>query len=56
MNYCRFHNTLADLKDCLEHFEDELSESERKDANKLVALCGRIHAEYSDQEAGDEND
>lgn len=47
MSYCRFHNTLIDLKDCadaLSELEDlsSLSETERKAALKLMKLCGEI--------------
>lgn len=47
MSYCRFHNTLLDLRDCYESMkEDEpLSESELIARNKLVELCSRIHNE-----------
>jgi len=45
MSYCRFENTLHDLRDCWENFEDpqdELSESEKKARKKLVELCREI--------------
>lgn len=46
MSYCRFENTLADLKDCDEALNDrgldDLSESEKKAAIKLIAMCKHI--------------
>lgn len=49
MSYCRFHNTLQDLKDCYEHMDDEdLSEEEKKARDKLIKLCGDINWDYND--------
>ena len=48
MSYCRFENTLHDLEDCWENFEDpqgELSESEERCRKKLVKLCREIAEE-----------
>jgi len=28
MSYCRFQNTLMDLRDCIENWDDELSEND----------------------------
>jgi hypothetical protein len=43
MSYCRFTNTLADLRECEEHFEDDgLSEEEAINRDKLLKLCHRI--------------
>ena len=43
MSYCRFQNTLKDLRDCYEHLDDEdLSEEEKRAKNKLVELCSDI--------------
>ena len=45
MNYCKFENTLHDLRDCWNDFEDsqeELSESEKKARKSLVELCKEI--------------
>lgn len=41
MSYCRFENTLPDLRDCLEAInnEDVLSEREAKFAKKMVQVC-----------------
>lgn len=46
MSYCRFENTLKDLRDCYEHLDDSLSnESKRKARRQLVALCITIAGE-----------
>ena len=46
MSYCRFRNTLEDLRDCYEGLDDELDDglhSEELIARKrLIALCQKI--------------
>ena len=50
MSYCRFHNTLADLYDCVNALEDFLdndenvisSDDERRKAKKLIELCHEV--------------
>ncbi len=47
MAYCRFQNTLADLRDCEDALDEmwdlsELSEEERKAAKRLIQVCRRI--------------
>jgi len=43
MAYCRFQNTLADLRDCLTHWDDDQISREEEDARtKLAALCEEI--------------
>ena len=36
MSYCRFRNTLGDLRDCREHVDDELSSGERDAFIELI--------------------
>jgi hypothetical protein len=48
MSYCRFSNTLSDLRDCYEHIDDELSPEEQKAREALIRLCGNIANEYED--------
>lgn len=48
MSYCRFENTLRDLRDCWENFEDlqgKLSTSEERARDRLVELCKEIAEE-----------
>ncbi len=42
MGYCRFQNTVADLRDCFDHLHDELSPDEERARQRLVDLCKRI--------------
>ena len=43
MSYCRFENTLRDLRDCSANMQGgELSESETKARLALIALCADI--------------
>lgn len=47
MSYCRFRNTLSDLRDCVDHIDDEvetdeeegLSQEEASAREKLIELC-----------------
>lgn len=50
MSYCRFQNTLPDLRDCYEALDDfdGLSEDERKAAVRLVKLAAKIADEFGD--------
>jgi hypothetical protein len=54
MSYCRFENTLKDLKDCFEHMDDNLSESEKEYRSRLIALCGQIAVSCQDMIIGEE--
>ena len=54
MSYCRFQNTLQDLKDCWDHVDDEdLSFDEMKAKNKLILVCSSI-AHYFEEDEDDE--
>ena len=46
MSYCRFENTLQDLKDCSEHISDDITARENIQREKLIALCAKIANEY----------
>lgn len=47
MSYCRFSNTLEDLRDCDDHLNDnDLSEGEAKAREKLIKLCICIADDY----------
>jgi len=47
MSYCRFENTLSDLKDCYDNIteDDNLSAAETEARKKLLLLCNRIAEE-----------
>lgn len=45
MSYCKFENTLAALRECMEDIENEredLSDSEAEAKEKLMVLCAKI--------------
>lgn len=50
MSYCRFHNTLQDLKDCYYNIEDvdNMSFEEKRARKKLIEICMDIadNADY----------
>lgn len=54
MSYCRFSNTLADLRDCqealsnMDDFKKELSGEEARAAKKLLKLCGELAADFGE--------
>ena len=58
MSYCRFENTLKDLRDCYRDMTggtsfDELSEEEQVYRNQLVALCKTIADNFDEEEIED---
>jgi hypothetical protein len=59
MSYCRFENTLRDLRDCYKDMSEtdfyELSESEQEARNKLVALCQNISEQFEEEEIIEED-
>ena len=50
MSYCRFHNTLQDLKDCYYNIEDveDMSDEEKRARKQLIEICMDIadNADY----------
>jgi len=47
MGYCRFENTLPDLRDCYENMDDDdLSEEESRARRKIIKLCQEIVEDY----------
>ena len=50
MSHCRFHNTLHDLRDCYEHWDDDLSEEEVKAREILLRVCKKIVANFDQEE------
>ena len=48
MSYCRFQNTLHDLRDCYENLDDQdLYNDEKEAKSSLIQLCTKISGEYS---------
>ena len=53
MSYCRFINTLADLRDCYDNIDDrDISQEEMVARDRLITLCTLISLEYDDLENG----
>jgi hypothetical protein len=54
MSYCRFQNTLKDLRDCAEALEEigdnlaELSKDEARAATALIAICQEIGSRFDE--------
>ena len=50
MPYCRFRNTLEDLRDCNDYLDtdEELSVEEERARRRLVKLCTQIAANYGE--------
>ena len=50
MGYCRFQNTLPDLRDCYESWEDAASEEELRARAHMLKLCKEIVGTYWEEE------
>ena len=50
MSYCRFHNTLRDLRDCADALQDgkQLSSEEAQSALDLIAICKEVADEFGE--------
>ena len=50
MSYCRFENTAADLRDCLDHFDEdrELDSIEQAGRDEIIEMAEEIYDNYSD--------
>ena len=50
MSYCRFRNTLQDLRDCYYNMKDEVSLEEFRSRKQVIELCKDIVEEYGDED------
>lgn len=50
MAYCRFRNTLEDLRDCYDTMDEETSEEEKRAKQRLIDLCCQIAADFGPKE------
>jgi len=51
MSYCRFQNTLPDLRDCQDHLWDEdLSKEEERAKKGLIRICKQIAGDFEDED------
>ena len=39
MSYCRFQNTVSDLQDCFDNWDEKCSESEEKAKKRMLKIC-----------------
>ena len=50
MSYCRFRNTLADLSDCYDSWDEPIEDDEEVAArHRLVKLCKKIAEDYGQE-------
>jgi hypothetical protein len=47
MSYCRFQNTLSDLRECYDNLHDVLGDDEARARQKLLRVCFDIMSECS---------
>lgn len=54
MSYCRFINTLQDLRDCYDHMNDDnddgMSDEEKRAKKGLIDLCKEIACDFEDKD------
>lgn len=56
MSYCRFQNTLEDLRDCADNLDDrDLSPDEWEARRRLIDTCVFIAKHYGDERVADED-
>ena len=48
MSYCRFENTLNDLRDCYDNLDEEVDGTEKSSKESLIKLCKYITEEYGE--------
>jgi hypothetical protein len=46
MSYCRMQNTVDDLEDCAEHWEDATSADELQARARILRICQEIVNDY----------
>ena len=56
MGYCRFQNTLSDLRDCDAHMDDTVSSDEDRARQRLIKLCRNIANNYDDEYTNTEDE
>jgi hypothetical protein len=50
-SYCRFRNTLEDLRECYDNMdESDVSEEEQRARKRLIQLCREIVDNYGDDD------
>jgi hypothetical protein len=56
MSYCKFQNTLEDLRACYDEMDDAESATEQRCRKKLVNLCKQIWDDYGGTYGDGEDD
>lgn len=56
MSYCRFRNTLSDLRDCYYNMDGKLEDEEKEARANLIKLCQNITNEYGEPNEDDEDE
>ena len=46
MGYCRFENTLEELRDCVEHLDDDLTGTEATSRERILNICRDLAIQY----------
>ena len=46
MSYCRFENTVNDLLDCFNHFDEDVTGPEESARRQMIRLCADIALDY----------
>jgi hypothetical protein len=54
MGYCRFYNTLSDLRDCARHLNEKVSSEEERARRELIKLCRSIAERTKQDRPSDE--
>lgn len=49
MSHCRFTNTLDDLRECYDHWDDDLGAGEAEARERLLIVCQRVVDNYADE-------
>lgn len=49
MSYCRFENTLSDLRDCDNNWNEELSNTEERAKKDMLQLINEMANQYSNE-------
>ena len=46
MSYCRFRNTAADLRDCYDSMDEDVSADEAQARRHIIGMCVDIALDY----------
>ena len=46
MSYCRFENTVSDLEDCFDHFDEDVTGPEESARSQMIRVCVDVALNY----------